>query len=688
MEALFYLIKTHTMSQQKILWILAISLLVTETLWACSCAGVASFCDATNLNSLVVRGRMTDQCLYEPLYDDDNNGDISQFYGACLFEVTEVIYGSIIIDSTSGIYANTDSTIWIGQGESSFCVGSYPVTPDGAEWIITLSNYEEGSISFAPAYQSIICNNDLLQYEDGMVTGYLTESFFYYPPEVEIDVLTYDAFLETLGSCTGLPIVPKTCESLEVWDGVECSFEICGAEYQVALSFLNGVEEAPYTIINEVTDDTTVITTDLYLSDMMPSGTYYHYTVYSNATPNCQQTIWEDPIDCFEKEGESSENYGGMAENDFYIVEVGDTLFFNPLDNDICVGSCVFSFGAADGLDNYGEVIFASYFPDNESCTMAYVPSGAYCGPILFKYYYRDTNNDNVEGYAQINVECVLEGVTFGEDFLGCNDIEDTYDFLITLKVDSLDSIPPMYEYQFCGTDDWMEVTFYEGEQQGFIYVPDTPQSSGFCVEVREVNNPSVVQFIEVPDYACLTTELDLLSFKGNATPQGKQIEWQTATETENAYFVLERSYDGYGFEAIQKVEGAGNSNTRLSYEYLDKTAANQMAYYRLQAIDTKGVMEVVSSVVSVERVGEGNAMSLYPNPAKDVVNVYYTSEDVQKLELKVFDITSNLVRHQTVIGNKGSNLLQLNVNDFPKGLYFVELSGDGEPLMKRLVID
>ncbi|MBI5217670.1 MAG: hypothetical protein HY958_01900, partial [Bacteroidia bacterium] len=48
-------------------------------------------------------------------------------------------------------------------------------------------------------------------------------------------------------------------------------------------------------------------------------------------------------------------------------------------------------------------------------------------------------------------------------------------------------------------------------------------------------------------------------------------LEWSTATETNNAYFTIERSSDAQNWELIATVNGAGNSNTVLNYSYTDQ---------------------------------------------------------------------------------------------------------------------
>jgi len=52
------------------------------------------------------------------------------------------------------------------------------------------------------------------------------------------------------------------------------------------------------------------------------------------------------------------------------------------------------------------------------------------------------------------------------------------------------------------------------------------------------------------------------------------ELNWATASETDNSHFVIERSYDAQSFEAIDRVEGNGTSSEVLHYDYTDRTIA------------------------------------------------------------------------------------------------------------------
>lgn len=69
-----------------------------------------------------------------------------------------------------------------------------------------------------------------------------------------------------------------------------------------------------------------------------------------------------------------------------------------------------------------------------------------------------------------------------------------------------------------------------------------------------------------------LILPIELVSFEAYNHESYNYITWVCATETNNDYFNLERSNDGYTWESINIVDGAGTSNVGTMYSYKDYT--------------------------------------------------------------------------------------------------------------------
>ncbi|HET9503199.1 MAG TPA: hypothetical protein VFO93_06640 [Hymenobacter sp.] len=116
-----------------------------------------------------------------------------------------------------------------------------------------------------------------------------------------------------------------------------------------------------------------------------------------------------------------------------------------------------------------------------------------------------------------------------------------------------------------------------------------------------------------------------LVSFTAQATADGRsaQLAWATASELNNAYFEVERSFDGATYAPLGRVAGQAVKTTTTTYTFVDQqglgTQPAGLVYYRLRQVDLDGT--ATYSPVRPVRLGTAAAaqvsLSLYPNPAQ-----------------------------------------------------------------------
>lgn len=82
---------------------------------------------------------------------------------------------------------------------------------------------------------------------------------------------------------------------------------------------------------------------------------------------------------------------------------------------------------------------------------------------------------------------------------------------------------------------------------------------------------------------------IELLYFKGKQTNEGNLLEWSTASETNNDYFSIYRSYYPIEWAHITKIDGVGTSSFSHKYRYLDIDFLNDITYYYLSQTDFDG---------------------------------------------------------------------------------------------------
>lgn len=87
------------------------------------------------------------------------------------------------------------------------------------------------------------------------------------------------------------------------------------------------------------------------------------------------------------------------------------------------------------------------------------------------------------------------------------------------------------------------------------------------------------------------TLPVELIEFTANN--RGK-LYWSTATETNNDYFIIEKSTDGKVWNQISTMQGQGNAQSLSEYNLTDNNLGAGITYYKLTQIDFDGQREML----------------------------------------------------------------------------------------------
>ncbi|MEO8086690.1 MAG: T9SS type A sorting domain-containing protein [Bacteroidota bacterium] len=177
---------------------------------------------------------------------------------------------------------------------------------------------------------------------------------------------------------------------------------------------------------------------------------------------------------------------------------------------------------------------------------------------------------------------------------------------------------------------------------------------------------------------------IELLSFSASQNNTAVDITWQTATETNNDYFTIEKSKDGIDFENAGTINGAGNSTQTLNYNFEDRHPYTGFSCYRLKQTDYDGQFSY-SDVVSV-KFQEKDLFYLYPNPAKDQVSILWPDKNQVSRQVMIYDMMGRLVYTFNEVGIE-KETTTIDMRNFPKGIYTIQLTSENIVEQKKLVV-
>jgi len=175
---------------------------------------------------------------------------------------------------------------------------------------------------------------------------------------------------------------------------------------------------------------------------------------------------------------------------------------------------------------------------------------------------------------------------------------------------------------------------------------------------------------------------VELSSFSVTADRGVPVIKWNTASETNNSGFTVERSRDGnQSWETAGFMNGAGTTTEPHSYIFKDNLAKGALLSYRLKQTDFNGAFRYYGPVqVNLENTPEKYlTASNYPNPFNPVTTISYTLPSAGTLAIMIFNAAGALV-HQDFVSSSGSVSGQTvwNAENNSTGIYYIHLNFSG----------
>jgi hypothetical protein len=185
----------------------------------------------------------------------------------------------------------------------------------------------------------------------------------------------------------------------------------------------------------------------------------------------------------------------------------------------------------------------------------------------------------------------------------------------------------------------------------------------------------------QVADSGCVVPmPISLLSFDVNKKGENVLLEWVTLSETNNDYFTIEKSTDGFNFKEIGVVKGSGNSNKKMYYNFTDVNPKIGINYYRLKQTDFDGKFEYFqTAAINIKNM----EISIFPNPTLGSVNINIGDSDGGNIMISVYSMTSNFTYTKEIVGRK--NIIE-EISLPNIGLYLIEVKTDNQIIREKVI--
>ena len=400
------------------------------------------------------------------------------------------------------------------------------------------------------------------------------------------------------------------------------------------------------------------------------------------------------------------------TDNDGWNCSVGQVIVCGPeceavcdptpgvMDDDVvyvCDGDIASVSAAGQQIDTDFDETFTYWITDavgsftvygNGDFALADIPNGQYNTEYyIYTSVGPDNNNDGVpdEGDActamagPTPVVYLMPIIVALEEEI-CNESEGTFHVLLSF-------VGGMPEYDGSAYNVIDAANAPLGETGPTMFIGPLASGASWYVDVNDNTGCPTANLGGTLECKKGPMPIELLDFSGQVLDNGNLITWTTASEIDNDYFTIYYSNDGgNNFEPVYTTNGAGNSSEELSYQFLHQSPESGLTYYKLEQTDFNGATAEFQVITLMRGDVAFEITQVAPTPAKDVVGISFNNNSETTAQMSIYDITGKLVQSQDVQTRKGLNTVQLNVNNFIPGVYFVRLNNNSETITTKFV--
>lgn len=243
---------------------------------------------------------------------------------------------------------------------------------------------------------------------------------------------------------------------------------------------------------------------------------------------------------------------------------------------------------------------------------------------------------------------------------------------------------------KFSAEPDWLVTnsplngTLFNGNTANLLLTfktEDYPMGA-YSMDVVVTSNATNLPSVTVPvSMTIVPIPVEMTSFTAEAVNGQVQLKWETATETNNQGFKVEKRLSGTeSWKEAGFVEGNGSSAQAHSYTFVDKNNSVGKYEYRLKQIDYNGDFEY-SKIIEVE-LGLPTAFILdqnFPNPFNPNTTITYSLPEKSDVTISIYSSIGEFIT--TLVSETkeaGYYKIDFDASKLASGTYIYQMNATG----------
>lgn len=236
----------------------------------------------------------------------------------------------------------------------------------------------------------------------------------------------------------------------------------------------------------------------------------------------------------------------------------------------------------------------------------------------------------------------------------------------------------------------FQQVQYWNGTTNPIYWEPrsTTPVPASDYVSSSTTSNPIMLNYILIT-LASTTSPLpvEYLSFNAFCQDTKVTITWQTASETNNLGFFIEKSNDGFNWFNLQFVNGNGTTNTFNNYNVIDHSPF-VLNYYRIKQIDNNGETNY-SNVISASCANQNYIEDILPlNSGDNPFSIIVRGEPEKSYDLIFTNVLGQQLLSKKIKLTSTEEIVPIYEQIFSTGIYYVTMIATNKRITKPILFN
>ncbi len=181
---------------------------------------------------------------------------------------------------------------------------------------------------------------------------------------------------------------------------------------------------------------------------------------------------------------------------------------------------------------------------------------------------------------------------------------------------------------------------------------------------------------------------VEMTSFTFNVKDNNVNLNWRTATETNNSGFEVQRMTSSE-WQTIGFVKGSGTTTQPQTYSFTDAGLASGTYFYRLNQVDLDGSTHASSELsIVINTVVDFALDQNYPNPFNPTTQIGYSVGQRANVSVVVYDLLGREIAELVnEVKEPGSYKVNFNASNLPSGVYTYRIQSGSFVQTKKMML-